>query len=311
MRIFRSIAEIPREYGPAVAAIGNFDGVHRGHTHVLGKVLERAQACGAKAIAVTFDPHPVRVLRPELPFKLITPLAQKLELLARTGIDAAIVLPFTREFSETEAYTFADEVLCRGLRALEVHEGDNFRFGKNAGAGTDELAEFGCQLGFSVVVYSAQHARRRAVSSSAVRERVAAGDVRGARWMLGRSFFVDAPPASGRGIGSKHTVPTINLAPYPELLPGNGVYISQMEIGGRCFNAVTNVGNRPTFGEDSFAVESYLLNFEPVELRNDVPLRLHFLARVREERKWPNPEALKAQILKDVGFAQRYFRLIR
>jgi riboflavin kinase/FMN adenylyltransferase len=313
MQIFNSLAEIPSEFGPAVAAIGNFDGVHRGHRYVLAQVLDRARGRNARAVALTFDPHPIRVLRPDVPFKLITPLASKLELLATTGIDAVVVLPFTRVFSETPAYTFAEQVLARGIRAIEVHEGDNFRFGKDAGAGTAELAAFGRELGFSVVVYSAQHAHGSIVSSSAVRERIAAGDLRRTRWMLDRSFFIDAAPARGRGIGAKLLVPTINLAAYPELLPAHGVYVTQLVVAGRCFNAVTNIGNRPTFGEDSFAVESYLLNYdpaaEPVELSEQTQMRLHFLARIREERKWPTPEALKAQIMKDVGFAQRYFRL--
>lgn len=315
MQIFNSLAEIPSDFGPTVAAIGNFDGVHRGHRYVLAQVLERARGRHARAVALTFDPHPIRVLRPDIPFKLITPLASKLELLATTGIDAVVVLPFTRAFSETPAYTFADQVLARGIRAVEVHEGDNFRFGKDAGAGTAELAAFGRELGFSVVVYSAQHAHGSTVSSSAVRERIAEGDLQRTRWMLGRSFSVDTSPARGRGIGAKLLVPTINLTAYPELLPAHGVYVTQLAVGGRCFNAVTNIGNRPTFGEDSFAVESYLLDYnpaaEPIELSEETSMRLHFLARIREERKWPTPEALKAQIMKDVGFAQRYFRLMQ
>jgi riboflavin kinase/FMN adenylyltransferase len=311
MQIFRSLDEIPPDYGATVVAIGNFDGVHRGHRYVLEQVLQRARGRNARAVALTFDPHPIRVLRPEIPFKLITPLAVRLELLAKTGIDAVMILPFTRAFSETPAYTFASEVLARGVCAIEVHEGDNFRFGKDASAGTAELAGFGRELGFSVVVYAAQQTHGRVVSSSAIRDAICAGDLRCARWMLGRSFFVDAPPARGRGIGTRLTVPTINLAPYAELLPANGVYVTQVEIDGKCFNAVTNVGNRPTFGEDSFAVESYLLNFEPMELDYERTLRLHFLARIREERKWPNPEALKAQIMKDVGVAQRYLRRTR
>jgi riboflavin kinase/FMN adenylyltransferase len=308
MEIFRTLAEIPPGYGQTVVAIGNFDGVHRGHRYVLAQVLERARRRDVKAVALTFDPHPIRVLRPEIPFKLITPLATRLELLETTGIDAVVVLPFTRAFSETPAYTFAEEVLARGVRAVEVHEGDNFRFGKDASAGTAELASFGRALGFTVVVYTAQQTHGCVVSSSAVREAISVGDMRCTRWMLGRSFFVDAPPASGRGIGSRLTVPTINLAPYPELLPANGVYVTQLEISGRCFNAVTNVGNRPTFGGDSFAVESHLLNFVPMDLDKNPNMRLYFLARIRDERKWPSPEALKAQIMKDVEFTQRYFR---
>jgi len=308
MEVFRSLAAIPPEYGPTVAAIGNFDGVHRGHRYVLAQVLERARGRGVRAVALTFDPHPIRVLKPEIPFKLITPLDVRLALLEKTGIDATVVLPFTRAFSETPAYAFASEVLTRGIRAIEVHEGDNFRFGKDARAGTAELSAFGQELGFSVVVYAAQHAHGRVVSSSAIRQSIAEGDMRCTRWMLGRSFFVEALPATGRGIGTRLTVPTINLAPYAELLPANGVYVTQLEVAGRCFNAVTNVGNRPTFGEDSFAVESHILNFEPIDVDYTSRLRLHFLARIREERKWPNAEALKAQIFKDVALAGRYFR---
>ena len=308
MQIFHQLGEIPPDFGRTIVAIGNFDGVHRGHRFVLSQVIARARAQGAKAVALTFDPHPVRVVRPDQPLQLITPLPTKLELLGQTGIDAAIVLPFTQAFSELSAEAFVSDVLATGLHAIEVHEGDNFRFGRGAAAGTKELAELGARLGFSVIVYPAQHTHGLVISSSAIRSHIAAGDMRRTRWLLGRAFSVDAAPASGRGIGSRLTVPTINLASYPELLPAIGVYVTQIAIAGRCFNAVTNVGNRPTFGEDSFAVESYLLNFEPVALDPDVTMCLYFLARIREERKWPTPEALKGQIMKDVAFAERYFR---
>ncbi len=309
MQTYRELREIPADFGATIVAIGNFDGVHRGHRYVLAQVLERARSKGAKAVALTFDPHPVRIVRPQQHVPLITPLAVKLELLEQTGIDAAVVLPFTQAFSEIDAEVFAADVLARGLKAIEVHEGDNFRFGRGAHAGTKELAEYGRRLGFDVVVYAAQHVRGMAVSSSTVRGLIAAGDMKRARWLLGRSFAVESLPASGRGIGSKLTVPTINLAPYSELLPAIGVYATQLQIGGRCFDAVTNVGNRPTFGEDSFAVESYLLDFEPVDLSGE--LRVHFLTRMREERKWPTPEALRAQIMKDVSWAGHYFRHLR
>ena len=310
MQIYRQLATITPDFGPSVIAIGNFDGVHLGHRYVLREVIARAKSLGMRSAVLTFDPHPVRVVRPQQELKLITPLPEKLRLLEGTGIDAAVVLPFTQAFSDLTPQAFATDVLAGKLQAREVHEGDNFRFGKDASAGTEELAALGHELGFSVVVYSAQHRRGLAISSSAIRSFIARGDLRRSRWMLGRSFAVVAPTASGRGIGSKLTVPTINLATYSELLPANGVYVTQIDIEGRCFNAVTNVGNRPTFGEDSFSVESHILNFEPVTLAADANLNLHFLARIREERRWPSPEALKAQIMKDVAFAQRYFRLL-
>jgi riboflavin kinase/FMN adenylyltransferase len=309
MQILRSLSDLPPDFGPVVATIGNFDGVHCGHRWVIDQVTSRARTLGVRSLAVTFDPHPVRLLRPELPHAVITPLPQKLELLATTGLDATIVLPFTPELSRTSARDFAGQVLARDLRAVEVHEGENFRFGFQAAAGMDGLTEFGQEFGFAVVCYSPQILRREPISSSRIRTLISAGAVSQARALLGRPFTLQSAPASGRGFGTRYTVPTINLAPYPELLPANGVYITELTVNGEPFEAVTNVGNRPTFGEDSFTVESHLLNFHPIALVEDTPLELRFLHRLREERRWPTPEALREQIGKDVRKAQRFFAL--
>lgn len=147
------------------------------------------------------------------------------------------------------------------------------------------------------------------VSSSAIRALVAAGDVRRARWMLGRPFAVLSTQARGRGIGARLLVPTVNLAVYDGQLPAFGVYVTQLKVPGRVFQSVTNVGNRPTFGEASFAVESHILDFEPVDLSETTPIELQFLLRLRGEKTWPSPEALKNQIFRDVARAKRYFRL--
>src|SRR6202035_1536720 len=148
-------------------------------------------------------------------------------------------------------------------------------------------------------------------SSSKIRELLSRGEIRTARALLGHGFFIDSTPAHGRGIGSTLTVPTINLAPYRELLPPNGVYVTQLRVAGEWFDAVTNVGNRPTFGADSFAVESHLLNFHPIELTEDTPLRLTFLRRLRAEQRFPSTEALRDQIGRDVTRTRRYFALCR
>lgn len=313
MDIFRHLDEIPAAYGPTVIAIGNFDGVHCGHRWIIEHARERARILGAKCIALTFDPHPVRVLRPEVAPKLITPMPERLRLLSETGLDATVVLPFTEEFSHTPAEVFADDILKKGLHAVEVHEGDNFRFGYKAQAGIKELAALGAQLGFNVAAHPVRIVRGRPVSSSEVRQRILAGDMTTARALLGRPFSIFSTPARGRGIGSKQTVPTINLAPYEELLPANGVYITRMTVGARpeatTFNAVTNAGNRPTFGQPSFAVETHLLNFHPIDLHPDTPLELTFLRRIRAEKTFSSPEALKEQILHDVAYALRYFAL--
>jgi riboflavin kinase/FMN adenylyltransferase len=315
MRIFRELREVPADFGPTVATIGNFDGVHRGHQWVIAEVVARARELGVRSIAITFDPHPVRVVRPEASQPLITPLAEKLELLSRTGLDAVLVLPFTRELSRRTAREFATDVLQQGLRVEELHEGENFRFGYQAEAGVESLEALGAELGFAVRVYAPRTIRGEAVSSSRVRRMIASGDVSRVRALLGRSFAVLNTPASGRGYGTRYTVPTINLASYGELLPANGVYVTMLTVGlgdaAENFDAVTNVGNRPTFGEDSFTVESHLLNFHPIALQADTPLTLTFLKRLRGEVRWPNPEALKEQIGRDVAQAKRYFHLCR
>jgi riboflavin kinase/FMN adenylyltransferase len=192
-----------------------------------------------------------------------------------------------------------------------MHEGGNFRFGHRAHAGVTELAEFGERLGFQVHVHEPVRVHGLEVSSSAIRERVLAGDMTRARWMLGRPFSVLSAPARGRGIGTRLLVPTVNLAPYDGILPAFGVYVTRLSVARRRFQAVTNIGNRPTFGDASFAVESHILDFEPVDLDDQTPIELEFLFRLRGEMHWPSIDALKAQIFKDVAKAKRYFRLVR
>lgn len=322
-RIFRSLEEIPAGFGPCVAAIGNFDGVHLGHREILSAVTAEASAYGLRGVAVTFEPHPEQFLRPAQAPKLLTPLDERLRLLAETGIDAVVILRFDAELAQLSALEFVRAVLVEALEVCGLHEGGNFRFGHRAEAGVKELEEFGEEFGFGVRVHDAVHVRGMEVSSSAIREMVAAGDMKRARWMLGRPFGVLSTPARGRGIGTRLLVPTVNLAPYEGLLPGFGVYVTRLTLSpqrdgaagadpgesGRCFEAVTNVGNRPTFEGAGFGVETHILDFEEVELGVDTPVELEFLLRLRGEVAWPSPEALKAQIFKDVARARRYFRL--
>ena len=315
MIIYRQLDEFQPSTTPVVATIGNFDGVHLGHQAVIAEVIERARFLGGRSLAITFDPHPTRVLRPELPHRLITPLARKLELLGSTGIDATLVLPFTDVLRHMRSRDFVNEILVNALHVTEVHEGENFRFGYHAEAGIDGLEALGRELGFGVTIYAPRIVRGSAVSSSRIRKLIAGGDVSRARALLGRPFSVDSTPAPGRGYGSRYTVPTVNLAPYPELLPANGVYVTTLAVGEGpavdTFDAVTNVGNRPTFGADSFAVESHLLDFRPIALSEDTPLRLTFLRRLRDEQRFPSTEALRDQIGRDVAHARRYFALCR
>ncbi len=315
MNIYTQLAELPAASGPVVATIGNFDGVHLGHRRVIAEVIERARFLGGSSLAITFDPHPARVLRPGQPLPLITPLARKLELLAATGLDATLVLPFDDALRRTSARDFAVEILVRAAHVTEIHEGESFRFGHRAEGEVHSLETLGRELGFSVAVYSPLLLRGAPVSSSRIRALIASGNLSAARALLGRPFSVDSTPAPGRGYGARYAVPTVNLAPYAELLPAHGVYVTALAVGSgpaaETFDAVTNVGNRPTFGADSFAVESHVLNFHPVDLAETTPLRLTFLRRLREEQRFSSTEALRDQIAIDVTRARRYFALCR
>src|ERR1700761_2080786 len=175
MKVYRSIGEWPASVPRTVAAIGNFDGVHRGHQEIISRVLDRARTLHAQAVAVTFDPHPVALLHPDRAPRLITPIPERLRLLEQTGLDATLVIPFTHEFSAQSAREFAVNVLCGALHVAEVHEGDTFRFGYGATAGIAELKELGDELGFGVVSHRALTVRGVTVSSSEVRRRIASG----------------------------------------------------------------------------------------------------------------------------------------
>jgi riboflavin kinase/FMN adenylyltransferase len=311
MQVFHKLEDVPADFGPTLVSVGNFDGVHRAHRFVLSEIVKRAKGLKAKSMAVTFEPHPTRILRPDSNFKLLTPTPEKLRLLAATGVDAVLLLPFTRDLSLMTPRQFAHEILKKRLRACEVHEGYNFHFGHKASGNIHTLRELGRQMGFEVHDYPEMRLRGEPVSSSHIRQLLREGRVSRARHLLARPFSILSTAGRGRGYGSKYTVPTINLARYEELVPKDGVYISRTRVGDECFDSVTNVGNRPTFGADSFAVESHLLNFHPLEVTVDTEVEIHFLDRLRDEIKFPSVEALREQIGRDVAKAQRYFRRLK
>jgi len=309
MQVFHKLDDVPAGFGPTLVSVGNFDGLHRAHVHVLKEIVSRARGSGSKAVAVTFEPHPVRILRPESGLKLLTPLPEKLRLLKSTGIDAVLVLPFGRDLSLMTPREFA-ETLKNKLHAREVHEGFNFRFGHKAAGDLEMLAEFGRELGFEVKAYPEMKLRGEGVSSSQIRKLIREGRVSRARHLLARPFCILGMPGRGRGYGSKYTVPTINLARYEELVPKDGVYITWTRVGQERFDSVTNVGNRPTFGAELFAIETHLLNFHPIELTPETEVEICFLERLRDEIKFPSVEALREQIAQDVKKARRYFHLL-
>jgi riboflavin kinase / FMN adenylyltransferase len=310
MQIFHKLEAVPAEFGPTIVSVGNFDGVHRAHSQVLGTIVRRARELGFKSMAVSFEPHPIRILRPDADLKLLTPTPEKVRLLAETGLDAVLLLPFTRDLSLMTPHGFAHDILKKALRAREVHEGYNFHFGHKAAGNVTMLAEFGKKMGFEVCAYPEMRLRGDPVSSSHIRKLIMQGRVSRARHLLARPFSILATAGRGRGYGAKYTVPTINLSRYEELAPGDGVYITRTRVGQECFDSVTNIGKRPTFGVESFAIETHLLNFHDIDLEPETEVEIHFLQRLRNEVKFPSVDALREQIARDVKKARRYFQLL-
>src|SRR5271154_5793434 len=234
MRTFHNLDDVPHDFGPTIVSVGNFDGGHRAHHHVIDEIVRRAKSGNAQSVVVTFEPHPIRILRPDHNFKLLTPLPEKLRLLEATGVDAVLLLPFSRDLSLMTPHQFAHEILKKRLHAREVHEGYNFHFGHKAAGNIQVLRELGREMGFEVHDYPEMRLRRESVSSSHIRKLISEGRISRARHLLGRPFSILSTAGRGRGYGAKYTVPTINLAHYGELVPRDGVYITRARIGAEC-----------------------------------------------------------------------------
>jgi riboflavin kinase/FMN adenylyltransferase len=309
MRVYRSLSELPPDFGPSAITIGNFDGVHFGHCEILRRLKTLADANGWKASVLTFDPHPTKVVAPERTPKLMTTTSHRTGLMAEAGVEQVFILPFDRAVAQWSPEQFARELLVDRLGARAVLVGENFRFGCRQAGNTQTLEVLGRQLGFVVEIVPAVARRGQVVSSSGIRRLICAGRLSLANRLLGRPFALEGDVVSGRGVGSKQTVPTLNLATNAEVIPARGVYVTRTCDPGsvRAWTSVTNVGYRPTFGEsDQLSIETFLLD----PLTGDAPhhIRVEFLARLRSERQFESPEALKAQILRDVRAAQSYFR---
>ncbi len=308
-RLFRSLNEVPPDFGPSALTIGNFDGVHIGHRRILRRVREIAAEHDWKASVLTFDPHPARVVAPERAPRLMTTPEQRAALIREEEIQQVLILPFTADVARLTAEEFVEKILVARLGARAVVVGDNFRFGNKKAGDTRLLNALGERLGFFTEVVQAVSCRGMRVSSSGLREIVEAGDVARAGRLLRRPYALEGDVVPGRGVGSKKTVPTLNLAPSSELLPKVGVYVTRTTDldDGRSWESVTNVGHRPTFGgDDRLSIETFLL--DPLEGETPRSIRLEFLRRLRDERKFESPEALQAQIFKDVTRARAYFR---
>lgn len=308
LRVFHSVQQAAGVFGPSALTIGNFDGVHLGHRILLERITDLARQLQVKPAVLTFHPHPSRVIAADRAPKLLTTLEQRCGLFAAAGISEVLIHPFDQAFSEISPTAFVGNILLGALRAAAVVVGENFRFGHRHQGDTRLLTELGREHHFQVEALPSVRLRGRVVSSTEIRAALQSGNVVLAAKMLGRPYALEGEVVKGHGVGSRQTVPTLNLRPSSEQLPRNGVYVTFTTDldGSRTWQSITNVGFRPTFEGDSLGVETFLL--EPLDGAPPRLLRVEFLHYVRDERKFDSPELLKQQIFRDVGRARTYFR---
>jgi riboflavin kinase/FMN adenylyltransferase len=298
-------SDLPRG---GVVTIGNFDGVHLGHVRILEAVAARARVSKRPSVAITFEPHPLSVLRPDHAPRRIQTLRQKEEAIEAIGIDWLLVIPFTRDFSLTEPEEFVRSFLGERLGASELVLGQHFAFGRGKRGDLALLKRLGPECGFEASGVEEVFEAGLPVSSTRIRDAISAGRIAEGNAMLGRPYFLDGIVSKGDRVGRKIGYPTINLAPENELVPADGVYVTGIEISsfGRRFDCVSNIGRRPTVYEDfRTTIETYVLDFSADVYGEKV--RLFFLDRLREERTFPSMMALTEQIGRDIEATRDYF----
>ncbi len=291
---------------PTVLTLGVFDGLHLGHQRIMETVVERAKIVEAVPTAITFDPHPRAVLHPENSPPLLQTLDQRLANFEVLGIEQAIVIRFTKEFANQDAEIFLKEIIHERLQAKEIYLGHGFAFGKNRGGNIELLKKMSEELGFYADEVAEVRLRNKRISSSKIRQLLNDGKVNIVRRMLRRPYGVEGVIIRGDRRGHTIGFPTANLKPHNRVIPKYGVYATAILIDGKWRKGITNVGIRPTFKEDAEpSIETYIFDFEG-NLYGDV-LRVRFLHRIRDERKFNGIDELKAQIHKDTKIALTYF----
>ena len=303
MKVYYNLPRGPGPFARTVVTVGNFDGVHLGHRAILGRVIQRAQELDCQPVALTFDPHPAKVLNPEGNLRLLTTPAQKIGLLKGSGL-SVVVLPFTREFAAIPARNFVRDYFVERLKVREVVIGHDYRFGYKREGNIELLKQFGEALGFTVQVVWAVEVDDAVVSSSLIRAMLQLGNIREANRLLGRVYGVTGRVVAGKGRGAKMLgVPTANLVSENDLLPSCGIYAVWVKRDGKRLPGVANIGTCPTFDNQELSLEVHLLDYDG-DLYGEL-LQVEFVDRLREERRFPSIESLAAQIRTDIGTARK------
>jgi len=304
MNIIKNLENLKSPFKNSVITIGNFDGVHIGHKSLFDAVISKANSINGTSVAVTFEPHPLRVLNQKSQLPLITLYEQKIELIESSGIDVLICIPFTKKFASIPSRLFVEDLLVKKIGAKVIIVGNDYRFGKNREGNTELLKKIGARLGFEVIISKWQHVpdSSERVSSTTIRELVVAGEVKKAKKMLGRNYQIRGVVVGGRNRGGRLLgFPTANINLTDELCPRAGVYAVTVECLNEIFNGVANIGYSPTFDDHIFTVEVHMLNFN--KTINNQKIRVNFIQRIRDEKKFSDINALSEQIKKDIKTA--------
>ncbi len=300
MQLINGIERLPADSRPIYVALGNFDGVHRGHQEILKATVEKAKMNKGFSAALVFDPHPLVALRPEQPLCLLTDIADRAEIMSTMGLDYLVVEPFNHSVAKLSPEKFTRQILLDRLKISGVFVGENYTFGQQGAGKAETLKYWGEKLGFEVGIIPMQSWSGKAVSSSKIRSLLLSGSVREAAGLLNYHFFRYGRVVKGYGTGKRATYPTANINASPRLLwPGKGVYLTAVEnLGNGPFFGVTNVGSRPTFSRHDSTVETHILDFNGTIYNYEI--RLCFLEKLRDTRTFASAEQLKAQIGKDI-----------
>lgn len=310
MDLFKRLADIKKPFAHACVTIGNFDGVHLGHQLLFREVVRLARLHHGTCVAVTFDPHPLKVLRPG-GIRLISTTQQKIELIEAAGIDVLVVIPFDLDFAATTAEQFVDDILVGTIGVRELVVGYDYAFGRGRRGNIDFLKERGREYGFPVTVVDALYKGGMLVSSTKIRELVAEGRMRDVRRLLGRYYQIRGEVQRGRQRGGLVVgFPTANLRISAEdLCPKRGVYVTQVIYNGKCYGGVSNIGRNPTFGGDRLVAETHIFDFD-----DDIygrPIKINLLRHLRGEKKFSGPDELAAQIRRDIEVAHKVLEAAR
>jgi riboflavin kinase/FMN adenylyltransferase len=303
MKIITDLSEISKPLKNVVLTIGNFDGVHIGHQALFNQVIEKAESIDGTSVVITFEPHPIRVIKSNKHFPLITLYEQKVELIGATGVDTLICIPFTREFAAIPARTFVKEILCDQLGMKAIVVGQDYSFGRKREGDIFLLKEMAVAHGFDVIISEWIDLEGGRISSTEIRNLVREGGVEEAKKLLGRYYQVRGTVIRGRDRGGRLLgFPTANLTLYDELCPKGGVYAVTVEYQDTTYQGVANIGYSPTFDNGEFSVEVHILDFD--QNIYERPIRVNFIRRLRGEKKFPGPEALSEQISLDIEKAR-------